>query len=66
MEIGEYVLRHTFYRIPEEPGPDGYSEVFWREVKGGGEGYVLVWSNGDFHHTYHHPENTFGNSDPEW
>lgn len=61
--IDEFVLRHIFHRIPESPQ---VSEVFWREVKGGEEGYILVWRDGERHHTYHHPENTFGPSDPSW
>lgn len=62
MELDEFVLRNVFYRIPEGPTHD---EILWREVKGGGEGYIVVYPNGEHNHTYHHPENTFGPSEDE-
>jgi hypothetical protein len=61
--LDNYAMRQTFYRIPES---GEYDEVFWREVKGDGEGYLLVWPTGQSHHTYRHPEQTFGPSDPDW
>lgn len=52
LELTEFPLRHTFYRVKDEGG----NPVYWREVKGGGEGYIIVWPSGTHDHTYHNPE----------
>lgn len=67
MEIDEFVLRHVFHRIPAGTDSSGrpFDELYWREVKGGGEGYILLWPPGKRHHTYHHPEKVFGPSEDE-
>lgn len=36
---------------------DSRDEFWWREVVGGGEGYILIWADGTYHHTYTNPEN---------
>lgn len=32
-----------------------WETVYWREVVEPGEGYILVWHDGQHHHTYHYP-----------
>jgi hypothetical protein len=53
IEIDEFVLRHVFNYI--EPKGDE-SPVWWAPVVGGGEGWILLWEDGQYHHTYHDPE----------
>jgi hypothetical protein len=55
-EIDEFVIEHVFYHHPETDTADEY---WWREVKGGDEGYIIVWADGNHHHTYHDPEVLF-------
>lgn len=55
--IDEYVLDATFYKIELEDG----SEVWWRpcvlrgDMVQGDQGYLIVFSDGEHHHTYMHP-----------
>lgn len=51
----EFVLDQLFN---EETDCDG-NAYWWRSVAGGGEGYIVVWSNGCVH-TYNYPPDTWG------
>ena len=52
MEIDEFVLEHVFHHIPAVDGER--DEVWWRETVDN-DGYIMVWSDGQRHHTYHYP-----------
>jgi hypothetical protein len=54
MELDEFAVSQVFNYIPANEDRD---EVWWREVTNG-EGYLLVWANGNHHHTYRYP--------PDW
>lgn len=53
--IDDFVLAQAFNHIP---GTDKHDEVWWRETVDE-DGYIIIWANGDHHHTYRHPENLF-------
>jgi hypothetical protein len=60
MELSDFVIERVFHHIPakyDENDELVYDEVYWREVKGGDEGYIIVWSNGVHDHTYSYPPN---------
>lgn len=60
MKIDEFTLEHIFHKIQ---GNEVFDTLWWREVKDGGEGYILIWDSGDgepvSHHTYHYPPNIY-------
>jgi hypothetical protein len=55
MDVPVYVLEHVFFKIDTLEG----DVIRWAPVKEGGEGYVVLWENGDYHHTYHYPPDTW-------
>lgn len=60
MELSDFVMEQVFHHIPakyDDLGELVFDEVWWREVKDDGEGYILVWGNGIHDHTYHYPPN---------
>jgi hypothetical protein len=60
--MNEFVLDRVFHRIDYDIDGETVT-VYWREVKDEGEGYMLYWpADDECHHTYHHPERTFGES----
>lgn len=53
LEIDEFCLDRIFNKIEVE---DDF--VYWRECVDS-DGYMLLFSDGSHHHTYHHPERIF-------
>lgn len=55
LTLHEFAVRNLFYRVKDDAG----NPIYWRTVAvtdgGGGEGYLMVWPDGDHHHTYKHP-----------
>lgn len=51
MEVAPFVLDRVFNKTDDVEG----NIVYWAPVIGGGEGYIILWDNGDYHHTYHYP-----------
>lgn len=51
--IDNFVLENLFNHFP---GEEDYDEFWWAPVLGG-EGYIMLWANGEHLHTYHNPEN---------
>jgi hypothetical protein len=56
MELDEFAISQLFNHIPAEEGER--DEVWWRETVDG-EGYLMVWSDGQHFHTYRHPEDWY-------
>jgi hypothetical protein len=52
MEVPSFVLERVMNKLDTVEG----DIVWWAPVLGGGEGYVILWENGDYHHTYRNPE----------
>jgi hypothetical protein len=59
VEISDFAMEHVFNKIVTEEG----DVIYWRDcvlrndMVHGEQGYVIVFSNGDCHHTYHYPPN---------
>lgn len=56
MILDDFAIRQVFNRMKDESG----SPVYWREVRGDGEGYLIVFADDSVHHTYRNPENIVG------
>lgn len=53
MDVPNFVLERVMNKIDNLDG----DIIWWAPVLGGDDGYVLLWENGDYHHTYHYPPN---------
>lgn len=53
MEVPQFVLDRVMNKIDTLEG----DIVYWAPVLGDGEGYVLLWEDGEYDHTYHYPPN---------
>lgn len=59
IKVNRYILDSLCHYIPETTDPD-YPEVWWAPVIGGGEGYIMVWADGEHLHTYRNPSDWYG------
>ena len=64
IEIDDYVLEQLFEHRPAgaveqsdflNNGAQEFDEYWYAPVLGGGEGWVVLWANGEHLHTYHDP-----------
>ena len=60
LEIDDYVLEHLLHKCYDSEG----NHFYWREVTdnegGEGEGYLVIWPDGEYHHTYRFPPDLVG------
>lgn len=62
MELDEFVLDHIFHKQANKDG----DVIYWRscilkkDMNQGEQGYIVIYSDGKFHHTYHYPPNWIG------
>lgn len=56
LNLDEYATEHLLHRIDDD---NGNPLVYWRETVNTGEGYMLVWPDGERLHTYMYPPNIY-------
>lgn len=55
MNINQFVLDNVFHHIPADADRD---EVWYAQTKDG-DGWVMVWEDGQHFHTYRHPKDWY-------
>lgn len=51
LSLNDFAIRQVFHRVKDDEG----NPIYYRSVAGGDRGYLLVWPDGQTHHTYKHP-----------
>lgn len=59
MVLDMYHVRLMFNKLDTRDGV-----VYWREVVGEEDGYLMVYANGSYLHTDRHPETVYDNAEP--
>lgn len=62
--MDDYVRDQIFYYVPSgiiqhgDFAGEEYEGFWWRETADG-EGYIMLWADGQTHHTYHRPDELY-------
>lgn len=54
LTLDAWTVERLFHRVADDDG----NPIYWMETNDE-EGYILVWPDGERHHTYHRPFVTF-------
>lgn len=57
MQFDDFLKENLLHYEPAGTASNGmpYDHFWWREVKEPNEGYIIIWENGEHHHTYRYP-----------
>lgn len=54
LTLDTWTVERLFHRVADDDG----NPIYWMETIDE-DGYIIVWPDGERHHTYHYPPNTF-------